>query len=285
MPAIVPPEAKAGAYIDRQLATPAPGSPPPALERLEPVLCAFFLNAIFRPGSLQPGPAAAGRRRRHGRCRTGRHRGRTQVPDAAEEQPVERAVDGWQAALRHAHVLRSGHGRHPRQSHPRRCGWPGQSIDSTGCESRLMRRVVCLAVACVLAACVPAAVGEGRLSGSYGSPGVTRVILRAAAADTTNAELTRAGVPITVSGRATGGAEGYHPADPKWRETSVAEWGLDFVASRFGATLIISSKNEFGYIHHHYVIDDIVLQLPPSVELVRQARTLSGSGEPDLMPP
>ena len=64
-PAIVPPETEAGAYIDRQLATPASSSPPPAPERLEPVLCAFFLNATFRPGhySLDPplrdGDAAA----------------------------------------------------------------------------------------------------------------------------------------------------------------------------------------------------------------------------------
>ena len=161
----------------------------------------------------------------------------------------------------------------------------GQGADSIGYEFRLMPRVICLAAACVLAACVPVGVSEGRLSRSYDSPGVTRVILRAAAADTAKAELLRAGVPITVSGRATGGAEGYHSADPKWRETPAADWGLDFVASRFGATLVISSKNEIGYIHHHYVIADIVLQLPASVELVRQARNLSGSGEPDLTRP
>ncbi len=117
-------------------------------------------------------------------------------------------------------------------------------------------------------------VGEGRLSRSYDSSGITRVILRAAAADTAKAEPIPRGWPDhRFTGRATGGAEGYHPADPKWRETPAAEWGLDFVASRFGATLVISSKNEIGYIHHHYVIADIVLQLPPSVELVRQART------------
>ena len=161
----------------------------------------------------------------------------------------------------------------------------GQGADSIGCDFRLMPRVICLAVACVLAACVPASVGEGRPSRSYDSLGITRIILRAAAADTAKADFIGAGMPITVSGRATGGAEGYHPADPKWRETPAAEWGLDFVASRFGATLVISSKNEIGYIHHHYVIADIVLQLPTSVELVRQARNLSGSGEPDLTPP
>ena len=82
----------------------------------------------------------------------------------------------------------------------------GQDADSIGCERWLMLRVICLAVACLLAACVPDDVVEGRLSQSYDSSGITRLILRAAAADIAKAELIRAGVPITVSGRATGGA-------------------------------------------------------------------------------
>ena len=163
----------------------------------------------------------------------------------------------------------------------------GQGADSIGCEFRLMPRVICLAIACVLAACVPAGVMvKAAYSGAMTPPGVTRVILRAAAArngprQNSSARVCRS--PFQAGPRVerraiiprTRNGERHRPAD----------WGLDFVASRFGATLVISSKNEVGYIHHHYVIADIVLQLPASVELVRRARNLSGSGEPDLTPP
>ena len=142
-----------------------------------------------------------------------------------------------------------------------------------------------LLVAAVLAACSPVRVDQGNLKQEFDAVGVSRVILRSASADAALAEPAAGTGPIAITGRATGGAAGYHPADPAWRETPAAEWGLGFAAKRFGTTLVISSRNEIGYIHHHYTIADIVLRLPPAVVLVRQARTLSGSGEADLAPP
>ena len=162
-------------------------------------------------------------------------------------------------------------------------GRGGPRLD-VGCREVLLH-LLCPTAACLLAACAPTPVGEGRLSESYESAGITRVILRAAAADAAKTEQAARAEPIAITGQATGGAEGYHAADPKWRETSAADWGLGFVALRSGTTVVISSKNEIDYIHHHYLIADIVLRLPPSIELVRHTRTLSGSGEADLSPP
>ncbi len=118
----------------------------------------------------------------------------------------------------------------------------------------------------------------------FDAAGVTRVVLRAAAAD---AALAEPGAPdrVEVAGTPTGGAAGYHPADPAWRETPAEAWGLGFVARRFGPVLVVSTRNEIAFIHHHYTLAAIRLRLPPGTALVRQPRTLSGDGQPDLSPP
>ncbi len=49
--------------------------------------------------------------------------------------------------------------------------------------------------------------------------------------------------------------------------------------------LILSSKKEIHYIHHLYYLKDLGIRVPPGVEVVCQARNLTGDGEPDLSPP
>ena len=139
--------------------------------------------------------------------------------------------------------------------------------------------------AALLVACAAPRQDRDRLTRRFDAADITRVVLRAAAADTATVDVVSGTSVVTLSGRATGGAEGYHPADPRWRETPAAEWGLDFVAKRFGSTLVISTANEIGYIHHRYAVAGIGLRLPPSVELVRQVRVLTGDGKADLAPP
>lgn len=58
-PAIVPPDVDAQAYIDGHLAYSTPGSSARKPERLEPILCAFFLNATFLPGRYDLDPPVA----------------------------------------------------------------------------------------------------------------------------------------------------------------------------------------------------------------------------------
>ncbi len=147
-----------------------------------------------------------------------------------------------------------------------------------------LRRAAALLTVILVGACSQAGRAPARVVQAFDAAGITKVVLRASAADAATTEPASNGT-VTVSGRPIGGAEGYHPADPKWRETPAAEWGLDFVGQRFGATLVISTKNEIGFIHHHYTIADIDLKLPASVTLVRQVRTLSGDGAADLAPP
>jgi hypothetical protein len=119
---------------------------------------------------------------------------------------------------------------------------------------------------------------------SWPSAGLRRVVLRAGLAPEATV-VVREGDTVEVSGRASGGAAGYHSSDSNWKETQAADWGLDFVAERFGDVLVISSKNEMSYIHHHYVLEDVKVSAPAGVEVVRARRELSGQGAPDLSPP
>ena len=131
-----------------------------------------------------------------------------------------------------------------------------------------------------------AARGDGRVARVFDADGITRVVLRAGnAADARLGTVPPDPTTVAVSGLPRGGAEGYHPADPNWRETPAAVWGLDFVARRFGATLVISTKNEIEYIHHHYDLEGVAIQLPGGVALVREPRRLSADGAANLSPP
>jgi hypothetical protein len=127
---------------------------------------------------------------------------------------------------------------------------------------------------------------ESLVTSEFVVTGINRVVLRASAADQASVvERDSLPVSVIVSGIPSGGAKGYHPADPNWKETPAAEWGLAFVAKRFGSTLVVSSKSEIQYIHHRYTIEGIRLEVPPTVAVVRERRTLDGNGEPNLAYP
>jgi len=118
----------------------------------------------------------------------------------------------------------------------------------------------------------------------FGAHGISRIVLRASEAKT--AMRTEVNDPIiTVSGIPTGGAKGYHPVDPNWRETPASQAGLNFVSRHFNSTLVISTRNEFSYIQLHYELSEIRIQIPPGIRLGHQTRNLTGSGAPDLSPP
>lgn len=119
----------------------------------------------------------------------------------------------------------------------------------------------------------------------FSAEGVTQVILRSGLASQAEVRHASGQHTITVSGTPMGGAEGYHPSDPKWKETPAAEWNLGFVGKRYGENLVISSKNEIQYIHHYYVLDHVVLILPEGVDFKLAPRELNGDGEPDLNSP
>ncbi len=123
------------------------------------------------------------------------------------------------------------------------------------------------------------------VSQTFPAKGVTKIILRAAGADSAILTSDAPAGTVEVSGIPTGGAQGYHSPDPKWRETPPERWPFSFVVQRFGPVLVVSTKGEISYIHHHYVMSDLRLRVPSGVEVVRQQRQLSGSGEADLRAP
>ena len=87
--------------------------------------------------------------------------------------------------------------------------------------------------------------------------------MRAEAAEKATVKTVPGREVITVTGIPAGDARGYHPADPKWRETPAALWALDFAARQYGPTLVISSIAEVRYIHHDYHLEDIEIEVPP----------------------
>lgn len=117
---------------------------------------------------------------------------------------------------------------------------------------------------------------------SFPAAGISKVVLRAEQADTATVTTVEGASTIEVSGVPTGGAQGYHSPDPNWKETPAAQWGLDFVSERRGSTLIVSTKNEMAYIHHHYAFTSVTVRVPPDIEVVREKRELTGDGAPDL---
>jgi hypothetical protein len=119
---------------------------------------------------------------------------------------------------------------------------------------------------------------------TFPAAGISTVVLRAGTAVEAAVTVGPAAV-VQIAGTASGGAKGHHSTDPNWKETQAADWGLGFLAQAFGSTLVVSTQNETLYIHHHYIVERIQLQVPPNVKVVREARALSGDGKPDLSAP
>jgi hypothetical protein len=132
---------------------------------------------------------------------------------------------------------------------------------------------------------LPIVPGSYRVTRSFPALGVETVVLRAAAAEKAQVVMLPGSRQITVSGIPQGGAEGYHPADPNWRETPAEQFGLDFQTKAFGPTLVISSSNEISYIHHHYDLDSIRIEVPQGVKVIKENRKLTGEKLPDLSGP
>jgi hypothetical protein len=119
----------------------------------------------------------------------------------------------------------------------------------------------------------------------FDAQGVSTLVLRAAGATKAKVTTTDSRTQVAISAAPNGGAKGYHPVDPSWKETPASEWGLGFASQRFGTTLLISSKNEIQYIHHRYVLENIEIEIPTGVTVIREERALSGNGNPNLTPP
>ncbi len=145
--------------------------------------------------------------------------------------------------------------------------------------------MACLMAAQFLAGCAVWPQQSRPIVRKFSSDHVSRVILRASAVKAATVTNAKDAAFVTVTGIPSGGNWGYHSSDPDWRETPASEWGLDFFSRRFGSTLVISTKNEIGYIHDQYTLEGIKIQLPASVKLIRETRKLTGDGAPDLSPP
>jgi hypothetical protein len=115
---------------------------------------------------------------------------------------------------------------------------------------------------------------------------VTQIVLRANAADSASVST---GIPdsrfLTVSGVPVRDAGDSHSRHLNRHEKPASKRGLDFVARRFGNTLVISTKNEIGRFPHRYTLEYIHIMAPHPVHFVQEVRRLTGNGAPDLSRP
>ena len=163
-----------------------------------------------------------------------------------------------------------------------RRGWLGTAVVVLGSSAGLIAAPPIVAVP---GKSLPADAGPARVGRSFAAGGVRTVVLRALGAEGAEVVTVPGSRVVTVSGVPAGGAKGYHPADPNWRETPAPAWGLDFRATAFGPALVVSSKNEILYIHHDYHLDRLRVVVPPGVDVVKENREPSGDGTPDLAEP
>lgn len=154
-------------------------------------------------------------------------------------------------------------------------------------EPRMTRSILAIGLSTLLlGACATTPPEPKAIVREFDAHEISRVILRASAAKTATISHVIMDAPfVTISGIPSGGAGGYHSPDRNWRAIPASRWGLDFTSHRHGSTLIISTVNEIGYLHHRYTLEQIRVQLPEPVRIVRQPRKLTGDGTVNLSPP
>lgn len=111
---------------------------------------------------------------------------------------------------------------------------------------------------------------------------IMSVVLRTEEASQAKIVLDQNATDIVIVATPAGGVIGYHSSDPDWKETPAADWGLDLTGRKFGNRLVISSKNEMQFMHHHYYLKRISIRVPSGVCVDLQTRKLTGDGSPDL---
>ena len=127
---------------------------------------------------------------------------------------------------------------------------------------------------------------DDRVVAEVSAEGIDEVVLRAGLAATATVRKQKGNAKaIIVEGKLIGGAKGYHPSDPTWKETPPEKWGLNFVSKRFGKTLVVSTVNEIQFIHHRYVLDGLIITVPDNVRVRLLPRELDGDGKPNLSKP
>ena len=141
-------------------------------------------------------------------------------------------------------------------------------------------------IAVIVALCMPqASFSASPVCADFELGSVKTVLLRARDAEKAQVVVGLNDSNIKICGVPSGGAEGYHPSDPNWREIPPDEWGLAFKAQRYGDILVVSSFNEISHIHHLYYFDKIEIVTPRGVAVKLINRTLDENGSPDLREP
>jgi hypothetical protein len=124
-----------------------------------------------------------------------------------------------------------------------------------------------------------------RQLGEFPAGGITTLVFRAGRAKSAKVTVVSQKNVIRIEGTPSGGAKGYHSADPNWRETPPSQWGLDsspsvsaILWSSQRAMKLASCITTTGYA-------DLGVSAPTGVKVVLEDRTLTGDGAADLRDP
>jgi len=112
---------------------------------------------------------------------------------------------------------------------------------------------------------------------SFPAEGIRKVVLRAVLAKDATVKASSDG-KINVSGTPVlRGIEG-RPSDGAFNDAG-------FVSKGFDDALLVTTKGEFFYIHFGTVMNDLVIEVPDGIEVVREPMVNNGDTKPDLRPP
>jgi len=89
----------------------------------------------------------------------------------------------------------------------------------------------------------------------------------------------RGGATVEISARPKLQPNNYHGPEPDWRTTRAEDWSFGWETRREGATMEISSRGEARLPHHRYLLEELVISVPPGVKVKGERRELEARGE------
>ncbi len=84
----------------------------------------------------------------------------------------------------------------------------------------------------------------------------------------------RGGAKVEISAQPRLQPTTQHGPEPDWRTTRAEEWSFAWEERRDGARLVLRSRGETHWPHWRYVLDEVVIAVPPGVKVLGEKTAL-----------